>query len=123
MVSDAEDDWRCTERNDLVLNEIVPGDGQILANGEWLGDVLRLMLHVFIEIVDGAKIAEVPVERSAGLYDAGGDSGHDHVAAIAGIAGDGEGPCGVGCGGSWRGGLRHRSGARQSVERREQQDT
>ena len=54
-----------------------------------------LVLHVFIEIVDGAEIAEVPVEGGAALFYAGGDAGHYYVAAIARIAGDGEGPGGV----------------------------
>ena len=38
---------------------------------------------VFVEIVDVAKIAEVPVEGGAGFFYAGGDAGHDDVAAIA----------------------------------------
>src|SRR5271156_5173071 len=64
VVSDAEKYRCCAEGDDLILNEVVPGDGEVLADGERFGDVLRLVLHVFIEIVDGAKIAEVPVEGS-----------------------------------------------------------
>src|SRR5271163_183749 len=104
VVSDTEKNRCCTEGNNLILNEIVPGDGQVLADGERLGDVLRLMLHVFIEIIDGAKIAEMPVERGAALFYSGGDARHDHVAAIARIAGDGEAPGGVGRGGLCEGG-------------------
>ena len=104
MVADSEKHGCGAEGNDLALDEIVPGDGQVLADGEGLGDVLRLVPNVFIEIVDGAEIAEMPVERGAALFYAGGDAGHDHVAAVARIAGDGEAPGGVACGG--RGGLR-----------------
>src|SRR5271155_1306894 len=104
VVSYAEKYGGVGEGNNLIVNEVVPGHGQILADGERLGDVLRLMLHVFIEIVDGAKIAEMPVERGAGLFYTGGDAGHDYVAAIARIAGDGEAPGGVGRGGLCEGG-------------------
>ena len=54
---------------------------------------------VFIEIVDGAEVAEVPVEGGLIVVDAGGDGGHDDVSAIAGVAGDGEGPGLLGVGG------------------------
>src|ERR1700679_549082 len=57
------------------------------------------MLHVFIEIVDGAEVAEMPVECGAALFYGGGDAGHDYVAAIARVARDGEAPGGIGCGG------------------------
>ena len=99
MVSDSKEHWRCGEGEDLILDEIVPGDGEVLADGKRFGDVRGLVLHVFIEIVDGAKIAEVPVEGGAALFYTRGNSGHDHVAAIARIAGNGEVPGGAGGGG------------------------
>src|SRR5271163_3312574 len=98
VISDTQKNRRGAEGDNLVLKEVIPGDGEVLTDGERFGDVLRLMLHVFIEIVDGAKVAEMPVERGAALFHAGGDAGHDYVAAIARIAGDGEGPGGVGRG-------------------------
>ena len=39
--------------------------------------------HVFIEIVDGAKIAQVPIEASAAREHLPGYGGHHNVAAIA----------------------------------------
>jgi hypothetical protein len=74
-----------------------------------------LMLHVFIEIIDGAEVTEMPVEPGTALFYCGGDAGHDYVAAIARVAGDGEGPRGTGCGG-----LRE-SGGKENAERSKRQ--
>ena len=64
------------------------------------------MLNILIEIGMFAEIAEVPVEGSVVFQHAGGDGGHNDVAAIPGVTGDGEGPVGV-----IRGGLRARGAA------------
>jgi hypothetical protein len=39
--------------------------------------------HILIQFVDGAKIAQMPVEHRAALVNSGRDGGHDDVAAIA----------------------------------------
>ena len=54
---------------------------------------------ILIEVVDGAKVAEVPGEGGLIVVRGGGDGGHDQVSAVAGIAGDGEGPGLLGMGG------------------------
>ena len=72
--------------------------------------------HVLVEIVDRPEIAEVPIEIGAVLSRAPRDRGHDHVAAVAGIAGDGEAPRPVGGGGE--GSEERREGESDSFHRR-----
>ena len=86
-----------------LLDKIVPDDLLVTADAQRLGNVFGLMLDILVEIGIFAEIAEVPVEGGIVLPYAGGDGGHDHVAAIARITRDGKRPGGV-----IRGGLRTR---------------
>src|SRR5580704_6197236 len=79
--------------------------------------MLGLMLNVFIEVGILAEVAQMPVEGSVVLPSSGGDGGHDHVAAVPGIAGDREVPGALAIRPClrWCGGLRER-GAGECTE-------
>src|SRR5450755_104916 len=96
MIADCKIDGSVGEGGELVLDEIVPGIFFVIDDERRLGGNLFV---VFVEIVDGAEVAEMPVEGGLVVMDTGGDGGHDDVSAIAGVPGDGEGPGLLGVGG------------------------
>ncbi len=69
----------------LMGDEIRPCSGKISGDVHRLaGQVqLRGRHHVFVEGVDGAKVAEVPVEFGAAVKDTSGDGRHHDVAAVS----------------------------------------
>ncbi len=86
VISDAQEKRDRAERSYLALDEIRPGNGFVFGDGERLGEVLGLVLDVFIESVDGAQVAQVPVELDLIFFGQLGDSRHHHIAAIARVA-------------------------------------
>ena len=87
MIAGRQKDREVAKRHELVRDEVGPGGGLV-------GDDVEGLDEVLVEGVDGAEISEVPVEVGAAGEDSGGEGGHDDVAAIAGVAGDGEFPGG-----------------------------
>ena len=85
-----------------MCDEIRPSRAEIGADEHWLVRQVQLRGrdHVFIERVDGAEIAEVPVEFGAAFEHTGGDGGHYDVAAVSGVARDREFPCVLSSGGN-----------------------
>ncbi len=88
MISHQQIHGQLTEWNNLVRDEIRPGFPQV--GGGIERPVVQAKFggrrHVFVESIDGAEIAQVPVECGAALVDASGDGGHDDVATVAGVA-------------------------------------
>ena len=92
VIAAAEKDRQRAESRDLMGEEIVPGNLPV----GFFGERIAAVIHgdqVLIGMLDPAKIAEVPVEGIVFGFDFGGNGGHDEVAAVATVAGDGEGPC------------------------------
>ena len=98
VVADAEKNFERAEGSKLTVDKIRPSLCQVIRDG----DMRRIELkfggrdHILIEIVNGAEVAQMPVEVRAALQHGGGDRRHDDVAAIAGIARDREFPGGRG---------------------------
>jgi hypothetical protein len=95
VIADCEIDGSVGERRELILDEVVPGIRFVIFDERGRGGELFVVL---VDIVDGAEVAEVPVESGLVAVSAGGDGGHDYVSAVAGIAGDGERPGRLGLG-------------------------
>src|SRR6516162_8032728 len=88
MISDGQKYWQRTERLQLMVDEVGPGIVLIVDDRR-----TRIQAQVIlVEHVDGAVVAQVPVERCAVLLHAIGDGGHNDVAAIARVARYGELP-------------------------------
>ena len=51
--------------------------------------------QILIGLRNPAKVAQVPVEDVMLRFDVRGNRGHYEIAAVAAVAGDGEGPVGV----------------------------
>ena len=96
VIANGKIDGSAGERRELVLDEVVPGIHFVIDDERGRGGKLFVVL---VEVVDGAEVAEMPVEGSLIVVRAGGDGGHDYVTAVAGIAGDGERPGRLGWGG------------------------
>ena len=62
MVADAQKNRNNAERSELISNEVVPGRRLVLKDIERRGNVLQLVLHIFVEFENRPKIAEMPVE-------------------------------------------------------------
>src|ERR1700693_6117275 len=107
MVADREIYGRGSERRDLALDEIVPRRSLVVGDRQGLrlaGGPARRE-HVLVEVVERAKVAEVPVERRGLRRGAGGDRRHHDVPAIARVPSHHELP-GAGRRGSGGGGSR-----------------
>src|ERR1700730_9781995 len=49
--------------------------------------------HIFIDFIDGSKIAQMPIERGLELLNPlAGDRGHHYITTIPGVAGNNEPP-------------------------------
>src|SRR4029077_8145169 len=90
VIADTEEYWKCAEGGDLILQEVIPGMLFVIADGDWPGEVFRLVLDVLIESGDGTKIAQMPIKGCAAFLHAASDRGHNDIAAISGIAGHSE---------------------------------
>jgi len=78
----------------LVGKKIIPG-GREVTGDRWVFAVAVdpvLDGVVFVELVDGPKVAQMPVESGVVLLNSCRDSRHNHVAAVSRISGDGETP-------------------------------
>ena len=94
VVSDTEKHREIAKRRDLVRDEIRPGGAEIARDEHRLRrqTQFRRRDHVFVERVDGAEVAQMPVELRAAVANARSDGGHHDVAAVSGIARDREFP-------------------------------
>src|SRR5262249_32246556 len=92
MIANAEVNRDRSEGIELALYEIVPLRLVVVGFVRRRVSVLGLVQIVLINERGGAEIAQVPVKLSVVFLCAGGDGRHNHVAAIARIAGDGERP-------------------------------
>ena len=90
MIAQREINRQRIEWLKLVLYEILPGIVFVI-------DDIRFwvqLLIVRVKIVNGAIVAQVPIEFGAVAFCALRDRRHHDVAAIAGIPGNGKGPRG-----------------------------
>ncbi len=92
MIADAHKKRRGAKRSDLVLNEIRPSEFQVDVARQCVSGLAGLGRHVFVNLVDGAKITQMPVEAGSVAGAVRGNRGHHHISAIARITGDNETP-------------------------------
>src|SRR5580704_11053842 len=62
MITDAQKNRNRAERSELISNEVVPGCRFVIDDIERRDNVLQLVLHVFVEFENCAKIAEMPIK-------------------------------------------------------------
>src|SRR6202041_1812498 len=62
VIADAQENRKVAEGIDLVADKVVPSGALVIVNVQRTGKVFRLMLYVFVEIIDGTVIAKVPVK-------------------------------------------------------------
>jgi len=95
VIAAAEKHRKRAKRCHLMFDEVVPGVRKIgglrkLAAGGLHG------LQILIGRRYPAKVAQMPVEGVFFGYDLGRDGGHDKIAAVTAVTGDGKGPRGIG---------------------------
>src|SRR5579859_4424922 len=83
MIADAHKDRHGTKRPKLVLDEIIPGVFQVVVFCDGLAAMLRAVLIVLIDGVDGTQVAQMPIERGVVLCRGRRDGGHHDVTAVA----------------------------------------
>ena len=88
MIPDAEKKFQCAERAELAIDEIGPCFRQVVHDSDVRSVQFKFRgrHHILVKVVDGAQIAQMPVERRSTLQYAGSDGRHDDVTAIAGVA-------------------------------------
>jgi hypothetical protein len=92
VVSDGKKYWSIAEGLDLLRNEITPFKSLVFSDCQVLVTIFGCGENVFVDIVGGAKITQVPVKLCLIVSHSQGDPWHDDVATVSGISGDSEGP-------------------------------
>src|SRR5258708_7853369 len=86
MISDSQHKRNRAKGRDLAVDKILPGDVFVIRNGERRGLVPRLVLNVFVKIINCAQISQMPVKRSFVLSGCFSDARHHYVSTISGVS-------------------------------------
>ena len=83
VVSDRKKHGQGAEGKKLILYKVVPGKIFVADDVQRFPDVRGLMLDIFVEIVNRAEVAQMPVKAGAIFPHTGGDGRHNDVPAVA----------------------------------------
>jgi len=93
MIADPKIKAGGAERNNLMINEVLPCTLMVGLAAERLASLLCRPGHILVDLVDGSKVSQMPVEsRLVFLNSLGSNCRHDDVATVAGIPGNDEPP-------------------------------
>ena len=88
VIANTDEERHCAEWLDLMLQEVLPGRLHIVRDARRRHEVTKPPFggKVFVYFVDGAKIAEVPVELCVIASRTLCDSRHHDIAAVARVS-------------------------------------
>src|ERR1051326_3714113 len=93
MIADANVKARRAERSNLMLDKVRPRVRQIRFAAQILALFLRFSRHVFVDFVNGAQVAQMPIERRLiSCKTVRRNGGHYDIAAVARVSGNNESP-------------------------------